>query len=161
MTVSESFPQMLTALNRVLPAEVKATLRPPAAPQDLAALGSFSQASWAVPGDLLTLLQWHDGQEWNAQLSKKDNRRLLSIPEIIDQLSFFADPGSDFMAPWANSWIPILTNDSGDFLVLETAGEQQGALLHYWHDEPSRSVKFRSLSEWAERLLQEYARTDA
>jgi len=64
------------------------------------------------------------------------------------------------MEPWSPSWLPVLTNDSGDFVVYETAGPSRGKLLHYWHDDQSRSVAYLSLQEWAEELLCEHEQSE-
>lgn len=152
---------LLAKLGEVLPASVCATLRPPAPAADLAELGRALPTGVEFPVDLLALLTWHDGQKWNSSLSKKNNRRLLSSTEILREYSFFADPTSDFQEPWSASWLPVLTNDAGDFIVYETQGELRGHLVHYWHDEESRTVAYKSLLQWAEELLLEYTRTDA
>ena len=156
MTHKAEISAVLVRLEQVLPAEVKLTLRKPAPTEDLAARAGAVGGAGQLPADLVALVTWHDGQEWNSPLSRKDNRRLLSVREILDEHSFFGDPMSDFLMPWSTSWIPVLTNDAGDFLVYETQGPLAGALLHYWHDDPSRSVAHPSLIHWAEGLLREY-----
>lgn len=110
----------------------------------------------ALPSELETLLKWHNGQEWNSLLSKEDNRRLMTASEIINAWQFFNDPMSDFMEPWSTSWVPILTNDSGDYIVYETEGKNAGKLLAYWHDWENRSVQNESVLVWAQGLLKEY-----
>jgi len=152
---------VLTKLEEILPTAVRATLRAPAQAADLATLASSLTEGDRLPDDLLALLSWHDGQAWNSPLSPKNNRRLLSTEEVLSERSFFADPMSDFMEPWRASWIPVLTNDSGDFVVYETVGESKGVLLYYWHDDPSRGVAYQSLLQWAETLLREYEGRDA
>lgn len=139
---------VLTSIERVLPPHIRATLRPPAEAGDLAGLVSSVPEVGQLPADVCVLFSWHDGQPWNSPLSRKDNRRLLSVSEIGRECSFFADPTSDFMEPWSPLWLPVLTNDLGDFVVYETAGPSRGKLLHYWHDDQSRSVAYLSLQEW-------------
>lgn len=156
-----AFTIVLAKLEEVLPPAVRETLRAPAEPQELAALGASLAEAGLLPADLHALLTWHNGQSWNAPLSKKNNRRLLSASEIERERSFFADPMSDFMEPWSASWLPVLTNDAGGLVVYETTGPQRGNLLHYWHDDSSRNVAYPSLLKWAEGLLDEYARRDA
>ncbi|MDX6007968.1 SMI1/KNR4 family protein [Cupriavidus necator] len=152
---------VLAKLDQVLPAEVHTTLRAPVQAADLAGLARTLAEGVQLPDDLQVLLGWHDGQVWNSPLSRKNNRRLLSVREILSERSFFADPMSDFIEPWCASWLPVLTNDAGDFVVYETVGDLRGKLLHYWHDDPSRSVAHSSLLQWAERLLHEYERPEA
>lgn len=152
---------ILAELEEVLPADVRATLRPPARPSDLAALAASIPEAGQLPADLRALLTWHDGQSWNSPLSRKNNCRLLSASEVVNECLFFADPMSDFVEPWNASWLPVLTNDSGDFVVYETADLSKGKLLRYWHDNQSRSVAYSSLLQWATGLLREYEQSDA
>ena len=161
MSTKAEMSAALAALEKVLPPQVTLTLRAPAQAEDIAALADTLAGDERVPDDLLALFSWHDGQSWNSPLSRKDNRRLLSVREILSERSFFVDPMSEFMEPWSASWLPVLTNDSGDFLVYETQGELKGALLHYWHDNPSRRVACSSLLQWAEGLLREYELPEA
>lgn len=128
---SASLSVVLRQIEGVLPQAVRVTLRAPAEPEDLAGLVSTIPEAGQLPAELRVLFAWHDGQPWNAPLSRKNNRRLLSVGEIAKECSFFADPMSDFMEPWSPSWLPLLTNDSGDFVVYETAGLSRGKLLHY------------------------------
>lgn len=144
---------MLARLDARLPSDVLATLAAPAPADDLRALTDTLPGLAALPADLLSLFTWHDGQAWNSRLNPNDNRRLLSVKEIIEERAFFADPMSDFLEPWSHSWVPILTNDSGDFVVYETAGESAGQLIHYWHDDPARRQAYASLVDWAQELL--------
>ncbi|WP_316156845.1 SMI1/KNR4 family protein [Cupriavidus sp. BIC8F] len=152
---------VLAKLDQVFPTEVHTTLRSPAQAADLAALASTLAEGDRLPEDLLILFDWHDGQAWNSPLSPKNNRRLLSVREVFSERLFFADPLSEFMEPWCASWLPVLTNDAGDFVVYETVGDLRGKLLHYWHDDPSRSVAYSSLHQWAEKLLHEYEQPNA
>jgi hypothetical protein len=69
---------------------------------------------------------------------------------------FFKDPKSDFQKPWLESWLPVLTNGAGDFVVYETQGSPRGQLITYWHDEPRRTTAHPSLRAWAEKLLNEF-----
>ena len=152
--MASSLSSALVALQAVLPSNIVNTLRPPVAPCDLAEL----EAAFAgeVPAEVSALLTWHDGQEWNSPLSPDDNRRLLSCREIVETLSFFADPNEDYLRPWKQSWIPLLTNDSGDYVVIETTGEAAGSLLTYWHDDESRRQVESSLMQWVQGLQKAY-----
>ena len=150
---------LLDKIDAALPSEVRATLREPASGASLDALaGAFKSR---LPPEVQVLLEWHDGQEWNAPLSKKNNRRMMSAAEIAEQIMFFADPLSDFLGPWEPSWLPILTNDAGDFVVYQTQGSQPGSLSLYWHDDERRGTAHPSLQSWAQELLNEYRHADA
>lgn len=149
---------ILAKLDAVLPQQVSETLRPGASEEELDALAQTVFGGGSVPAALRVFFQWHNGQEWNSLLSHSSNRRLLQIGEIIDEWSFFADPMSDFLEPWRTSWVPLLTNDSGDSLVYESAGEHSGKLIAYWHDDVRRPIEYQSLAAWANVLLSEYQR---
>ena len=150
---------LLEKLDRALSSNVRATLRAPASAVSLDVLaGTFALG---LPTEIQLLLKWHDGQEWNAPLSGKNNRRLMPASEIAEQIMFFSDPEEDFLEPWELSWIPILTNDSGDFVVYQTQGPQPGALSVYWHDDEMRGVVYPSLKNWVQELLNEYTGAEA
>src|SRR5262245_3802543 len=100
---SAAFATLLARLEHALPQNVMETLLPGASDQELSRLQQTVLKGKPVPWDLALLLRWHNGQKWNAPLSNNDNRRLLSIAEIIDEWSFFKDPKSDFMEPWRES----------------------------------------------------------
>lgn len=142
----------LHTLEGILPAAILSTLLNPISVEEMQKLREI----WALPEELVLLWTWHNGQRWNAQLSKYNNRRLLSAAEIVEQHEFFNDPMSEFMEPWRRSWLPILTNDSGDYVVYETEGELAGQLFFYWHDDSARKLAYRSLEDWLQELLEDY-----
>ncbi|MEY4563013.1 MAG: hypothetical protein RLZZ618_2290 [Pseudomonadota bacterium] len=145
------FADCLAELHAVLPPDVLKTLRPPATTEAIDRVKRLL-APVALPADVKLLLQWHDGQEWNSTLSPDNNRRLLSAEEIAERIGFFSDPSEDFLKPWNPSWVPLLTNDSGDYLVYETAGENEGKLIQYWHDDLRRLIQHQDLTFWANEL---------
>jgi cell wall assembly regulator SMI1 len=107
---TEQLRAILAKIDKAVPPDVARSLNPGACNEDLALLEKSVVSGRPLPSDLATLLQWHNGQEWNSLLSPENNRRLLTVPEIIEHWSFFKDPMSDFLEPWRESWIPILTN---------------------------------------------------
>lgn len=148
-----SFTDLLMEIDRQAPAAVAATFRPPA---DDAAIARIEQRlGHPMPQNLRQLLQWHDGQAWNSLLRESDNRRLLSVDEILETLSFFLDGKEDFMGPWEPHWTPVLTNDAGDYVVIDTPPTGDGALLAYWHDDENGGPEYPSLDAWAVGLVDE------
>jgi cell wall assembly regulator SMI1 len=116
-----------------------------------AALGKLSKKVFGgkpVPEDLVTWFEWHDGQEGHASVSPSDNRKLMSIDEVIDAHAFLNDP-SEEVEGWKASWVPILANGAGDHVVYETATKGRGSLIGYWHADEDRDVEAKSLLAWA------------
>ncbi len=106
-----------------------------------------------VPQDLETLYKWHNGQTGYYSLNQEDNRTLLSISEVIEAWKFMNDPMEEILEPWSKSWIPILDNGAGDYIVYESEGIQTGKLISYWHDDEERWVEFENLESWAQAVL--------
>ncbi len=102
-----------------------------------------------VPQDLLTLYKWHNGQNGHYSLNQEDNKTLLSISEVIETWEFLNDPMEDILEPWSKSWIPILYNGAGDYVVYESEGIQTGKLISYWHDDEERVVEFENLLRYS------------
>src|SRR5262245_31112603 len=147
--------RLLAELDAAVPVEVSESLLPGASDEALQQLSRTGLQGRPLPADLAALLRWHNGQEWNAELSPKNNRRLLTVVEIIQEWSFFNDSSNDYLEPRSPSWVPILTNDSGDSVVYETDGPRSGVLIAYWHDDPDRPLEYASLRDWAATLLGE------
>ncbi|MCQ2999933.1 SMI1/KNR4 family protein [Pseudomonas syringae] len=149
----QAFTECLATIEKLLPPDSLATLRPPASETSIQQIEQLLGAP--LPLGLRQLLLWHDGQEWNAELRESDNRRLLAASEIMDALKFFLDPEEEFCEPWERYWVPFLTNDSGDYVVVDASPSGTGELIHYWHDWDDRSIAYPSLNEWAQGLKEE------
>ncbi len=120
-----------------------------------------AQLGLALPPSARDLYLLGDGQPlsavclWNAF-------RLMALEEVVEAAAFLNDffPGgineeNPDHAPmdvdagiratwWWPKWIPVLTNDSGDYLCLDldpTAQGQVGQLISYYHDETFRRVE--------------------
>jgi cell wall assembly regulator SMI1 len=148
--------RLLAAIDQCLPPQVLTTLRPAASTESIAQIEQLLGV--ALPDGVRQLLAWHDGQEWNAALRDSDNRRLLSAGEIIEALKFFHDPEEEFLEPWGRYWLPFLTNDSGDYVVVDASPAGSGELIAYWHDWDDRSVEHKSMAAWAQGLIEELDR---
>ncbi|MDO7896833.1 SMI1/KNR4 family protein [Pseudomonas citrulli] len=145
--------ELLALIDQRVTPEVATTLRPPAAHADITRIEQILGAP--LPSSLSQLLLWHDGQAWNAPLRESDNRRLLAASEIVEALEFFLDPDEEFLEPWGRYWVPFLTNDSGDYVVIDASPTGSGELLEYWHDWENRDVLHHSLVEWVVGFVEE------
>jgi cell wall assembly regulator SMI1 len=155
----QSFDELLGAIDELSPSKVAATFQPPVDDQLIFRIEQLLGIS--MPDNLRKLLKWHNGQDWNAPLREGDNRRLLSAGEIIETLAFFQSPDEDFLGPWGRFWIPFLTNDAGDYVVVDASPGCNEKLINYWHDWEDRSIAYQSLSEWAAGLIYEFKQTRA
>lgn len=145
--------ELLTLVDLGVAPQVAATFRPPATHADITRIEQTLGAP--LPPSLAQLLLWHDGQEWNAPLRDSDNRRLLAAHEIVEVMTFFLDPEEEFLEPWGRYWVPFLTNDSGDYVVVDASPTGSGELIAYWHDWENRDVEHSSLLEWVAEWVQE------
>jgi cell wall assembly regulator SMI1 len=59
------------------------------------------------------------------------------------------------MEPGGRYWLPFLTNDSGDYVVIDASPQGSGELISYWHDWEDRSVEHKSMADWAAGLIEE------
>jgi len=105
------------------------------------------------PQELEKLYKWHNGQVGFYSLNQDDNRTFLPLEEVVEAWKFLSDPMEDIQEPWSKSWIPILYNGSGDYLVYETRGNNKGALLGYWHDDEDRNVEYENLEMYLKEVL--------
>lgn len=138
--------------------EVAAGLRPGAGEKDFALLRESFFHDGAIPADIEAFFRWHNGQTGYESLSPFDNRMIMSIQDAVDSWTFLSDPDEDIQQPWQESWIPILANGAGDYIVYVTSGEMKGQLVAYWHDSEDRRVAFQSLESWARKVLSAYER---
>ncbi|MCJ8313914.1 MAG: SMI1/KNR4 family protein [Saccharospirillaceae bacterium] len=150
----EKLTDLLEEIEGCLQEKIVDTFYPAVVEEDIMKIVSLLNGE-KFPVELLAVLKWHNGQVWNSEFSPENNRRLMSSKEIIETISFYIDPMSDFLEPWDKSWIPILTNDSSDYLVYVTKGIDKGKLIGYWHNDEDRIVEYKSLNEWANELILE------
>ncbi len=92
-------------------------LRPGATEDDFVALrGSLNEP---VPEDLRQLLAWHNGQGDDFAGAFEDNWSLMSTAEIADAKRDLDAQAGDGQTGWQPAWIPILDDDSGNYLCLD------------------------------------------
>lgn len=108
-----------------------------------------------LPEELVAWFGWHDGQDGTTPIKPEENQTLITASEAARKMEFWTEEVD--AKPWPRSWVPLLTNGAGDFLVYETAGEHAGRLIRFWHDEADYWSKPRdrwheaaSLAEWVD-----------
>ena len=134
--------------------EAFASLKPAASDAALKPLADAFSGG-ALPPDLMAFFRWHDGQSEIESLSQDSNRTPMSAAEALDAWQSLTDPKADLEQPFTKSWLPIFTNGAGDYLVYESAGQEAGALIGYWHGDDDRNVEYESLLAWATELEKE------
>jgi cell wall assembly regulator SMI1 len=129
-----------------------ASLRPGANEVELHQLEA--QLKLPVPAELRTLLAWHDGQGDEPAGRFEENWLLMSTDGILA-----AKPDLDAAAVgngkgtgWRPEWIPVLDDDSGDYLCLDTA--QPGAPVRgFWLGKDEHSAVAPSLTAWVKDFV--------
>jgi predicted DNA-binding WGR domain protein/cell wall assembly regulator SMI1 len=120
-----------------------AKLRAGATEADLAGLAKHVFGGASLPADLRIWFGWHDGQEGTTGIVPDQNRTLLSVQQAMEAWKFL---GAESELPWKPSWLPLMENGAGDYVVYD----EQGRLLSYWHDDEDRPIENKSLLAWAE-----------
>jgi cell wall assembly regulator SMI1 len=113
-----------------------------------------AQFQLELPEDFKLLYRWRNGQSPENFASLQDNRMWSSLEDITQTKDMLDGMiGTDFDDPerWQKSWLPFLSNGSGDHLCLNT---RSGELIAFWHDWDDRSVEHNSLEDWLEALVQ-------
>lgn len=118
--------------------------------------------------ELAVWFGWHDGQSGYRSLLPDVGELLLDAERCLEEKEL-RKTDEEYDAPaWPPSWVPLLENGAGDYIVLETEGPQSGSLLNYWHDEPNywekpseERVAYRSLVDWAERAAKTISESGA
>ncbi|WP_340684990.1 tetratricopeptide repeat protein [Amycolatopsis coloradensis] len=132
-------PSALAALDAVLPADLRATLRPGATAADLAdkKVGSIV----AKP-----LVAWHDGQQpgSGATWGQAEPFRLMSAAEIVAMdAEIEADRAAHPDWPENELWEQVMTDDAGAYLVVVAFG----ALVRRRPGQPDEPVA-DSMADW-------------
>ncbi|MET0029589.1 MAG: SMI1/KNR4 family protein [Candidatus Thiodiazotropha sp.] len=125
----------------------------PGATDDELALLKVCFPSNQVPEEIVSLYKWHNGQLGSYSLNQKDNRTFLPIDEVVSSWEFLNDPMEDISEPLSKTWVPILYNGAGDYLMYETEGADKGKILSYWHDSKRREVVYKNLKELEQEVL--------
>ncbi|QXV59298.1 tetratricopeptide repeat protein [Amycolatopsis sp. TNS106] len=131
----------LTALEAVMPAELRATLRPGATPSELTK--GDDKVGAMVAEDLLA---WHDGQPpgSGAAWGRAEPFRLLSAAEILAMdAEIEADRAAHPDWPENELWEQVMTDDAGTYLVAVAFG----ALVRRRPGQPDEPVA-DSVADW-------------
>lgn len=148
---------ILTAIDTLLAEkfpDLARSLQPGAKDEPLVTLRETCFEGKALPHDLETFYRWHDGQHGYQALHPYDNRTLLSIQEALEAWRFLNDPKEDILQPMMKTWLPLFYNGSGDYVVYDLVGANQGKLITYWHDDAIRKVAYSNLEAWATDTLE-------
>ena len=128
--------------------EVFKSLQPGASEDQLQKLSNLFP-NHELPDEITTLYKWHNGQVGYFSLNQNDNRTFAPVDEVIDTWVFLNDPMEDILEPISKSWVPILYNGAGDYIMYISEGANQGKLLSYWHDDEVRKIEYANFNEWA------------
>lgn len=145
--------------------------RPPVKP---AALENFREKSGLpLPDDLIQYLQITDGEP-RTSAGMIGNWRLMPLLEIqaawgllakLAEKGAFSDrtpEKSPYIrgAWWHPSWLPVVTNDTGDYFCLDTNPPDPnrfGQVLLYLQNQPQRPLIAGSLTAWFDRIARDLA----
>jgi cell wall assembly regulator SMI1 len=118
-------------------------LAPGAAAAELDALQKSVEVP--IPDDLRALLAWHNGQGLDFAGHFEQDWDLLSTRQIADaKRQMDAEAKA---AGWQRSWLPFLSDDADDYMVLDT--NQAGAPVRaFWQGQTDHAVIAPSLAAW-------------
>jgi cell wall assembly regulator SMI1 len=124
-------------------------LMPPASAPDLHALQQAIGVR--VPGDLATLLTWHNGQSPDSEGRFEQDWLLMGSQSIADAKREL-DAAPREATGWQSAWVPFLDNDAGDYVCLDTS--QAGApVREFWQDRKEHPVVAPSLAAWIQEMV--------
>jgi cell wall assembly regulator SMI1 len=126
-----------------------------------------------LPDDLIQYIQFTDG-ETPTSAGMIGNWRLMPLLEIQAAwglLTKLAEKGafseqtpekSPYIqqAWWHPSWIPVVTNDTGDYFCLDTDPPDHnrlGQVFLYLQNQPQRPLIAGSLAAWFDRIARDLA----
>jgi len=120
-----------------------------------------------LPGDLITLYKWKNGQAINNFDSFVNNSMFVSLEEALDTATELTSMiGLDFEIEnwWNAKWIPIFHNGSGDYICYDCGGiftGQQGQIIEFWHADNDRNVIAPTLEAFISKLNHHYETINA
>jgi cell wall assembly regulator SMI1 len=125
-------------------------LRPGASAAELEAL--HKSVGVPLPEDLKALLSWHNGQKEDT-LARFEQDWLLMGTEEIAAAKHDLDADTEAQSKgWQRAWIPLLDNDAGDYVCLDTS--QAGApVREFWQDRTDHPVVAPLLAAWLEEMV--------
>ncbi|AMV23308.1 transcription antitermination protein NusG [Gemmata sp. SH-PL17] len=120
-----------------------------------------------LPDDVRAFYRWRGGSEDEYRSECPLWQRPLTLPEIQHQYEeccrFAEADWEDLGHPgwWHPVWVPIMSNDNGDFLCVDTAGVWtgvRGQIVRFWHEYESRAIEAGSLGDWLRVLVADLER---
>jgi len=145
--LNEALADLEGALRSSAP-DVVASLR---AGASSAVLKKLVKVVGALPVDVETLFQWHDGQAGFSALGPSINDRMLSCAAAGAAWRSLEESAN---GPWKSAWLPLLENGGGDYVVID---RPSGKLHRYYHDETARPRVAPSLAAWADGVSAAWA----
>jgi cell wall assembly regulator SMI1 len=127
-------------------------LPPGASDADLAQLEK--QLGKPLPPELRSLLAWHNGQGDGFIGAFEEDWLLLSAQDIAANKN---DLEHDSGAGWDGDWIPLLANDAGDFLFLDTS-QASRPVRHFSLGQTEHSIAAPSLAAWLRDFVENVER---
>jgi cell wall assembly regulator SMI1 len=109
-----------------------------------------------VPLELFVWFGWHNGQDGTSQeLSPDRTFTLMELRASVAAWRSLRDLKSsgDLQEPWSLSWIPLMTNGAGDYVVFESSPDAYGTILEYWHADEDRPVLAKNLATFAKDIV--------
>ncbi len=110
---------------------------------------------FSFPRVLKNLYLWKNGQPALYFEPLFQNRTFESIQQVVEShrvLTELEQCGEfDTLNGWSRKWIPFLANGAGDYHCVDMEGVftgQQGQIIEFWHDIPSRTILAPSLESW-------------
>lgn len=103
-----------------------------------------------LPRDLRGLLAWHNGQKLDSPARFEQDWFLMSGPRIVAakrELDAVAESKG-----WSKRWIPVLDDDAGDFLCLDTS-KPKSPVRAFWLGQSDHRIVAPSLATWLKRLV--------
>jgi cell wall assembly regulator SMI1 len=127
-------------------------LRPGANEVELHALQA--RLGHELPAELRTLLAWHSGQGEEFAGRFEEDWLLMGTGEIA-QAKEDLDKGAAGNGAgngWKPEWIPVLDDDAGDYLFLDTS-QARPPVRAYWLDQEQQPQIAASLTAWVDAFI--------
>ncbi len=115
-----------------------------------ASLAKLEKIAGKLTVELRTWFTWHDGQNGPSSIGPSANHQLIGVAESMKAWTFLQEEGN---RPWKSTWLPIMENGAGDYVVCDRA---DGKLLVYYHDDKKRPKLATSLAAWARAVAEEW-----
>ncbi len=147
--------ELLERLERWLAAhrpQLLKALRPGANEVELQALQA--QLGRELPGELRTLLAWHNGQGEDYPGRFEEDWLLMGAGEIAQAKKELDEGavGNGAGNGWRPEWIPFLDDDAGNYLFLD-ASQAKPPVRAYRLDQSEQPVQAPSLTAWVEKFV--------